>query len=92
MVAGPSGEVGADISLAGIEAGGTTFCAAICKGSPTNIVERETFPTKDDPMETLEAVAQWSVAAVSRNGWFSALTVGRILRTGCRSGSSRPSE
>ena len=47
--------------LAAVEGGGTTFVAAIAEGSPTNIVEREEWPTTN-PAETIGRVADWLAA------------------------------
>eukprot|EP00045_Choanoeca_perplexa_P008166 m.74853 g.74853 ORF g.74853 m.74853 type:complete len:318 (+) comp14385_c1_seq3:205-1158(+) len=46
------------IVYAGVEGGGTTWRAAIAIGDPSNIQERQTFPTTT-PEETLTAIRKW---------------------------------
>lgn len=46
------------VRYAGIEAGGTTWVAAIAEGSPGNIIERMEIPTTT-PQEVLSQVVQW---------------------------------
>lgn len=48
--------------FAGVEGGGTTFVVCIAEeqvGSPLRILERQEFPTRTPPSETLEQVAGW---------------------------------
>jgi fructokinase len=44
--------------FAAIEGGGTTWVAALCEGSPSNIIEREVFRTTT-PEETLGQIRAW---------------------------------
>ena len=44
--------------LAGVEGGGTTFVVALARDDPTNIIEREEFPTTT-PAETIGKCVAW---------------------------------
>ncbi|KAL6042821.1 Fructokinase [Balamuthia mandrillaris] len=60
-------EASGGLLLAGVEAGGTSFVAAVAKGTPQNIVHRQSFPTTT-PEETLTTVAQWLKAREEEAG------------------------
>ena len=47
------------VRFAAVEGGGTTWVAAISENTPDNVVDRCSFPTKNDPKETLGEVKAW---------------------------------
>jgi len=62
-----------ELVFAGVEGGGTTFVAAIAKGTPSNVVQREVFPTTT-PSETFEKVVGW-LRARNQEAKFDALGI-----------------
>jgi fructokinase len=72
------------VRFAAVEGGGTTWVAAICENAPDNIIDRETFPTKGNPEETLGEVRKWLSVR-----HFDAIGVGTFGPVDCDAASPR---